>query len=418
MAMTFEESLRKYADVVVRVGVGLRAGQRLMVRAPVEAAPFVRETVTAAYRAGARLVEVLWSDDAVDLARFALAPRDSFDELPTAIPDALLKGGERGDAVLSVYAADPKLLEGQDSTLVSRVERARSAYVLPFSRKISGKELNWCVVACAIPSWAARVFPAAGDGAVARLWEEIFRTCRVDRPDPVRAWEEHVADLARRRAFLEQKQYAALRFRGPGTDLTVGLPGRHVWMGGRSETGATKIPFVANLPTEEVFTTPHRERVDGVVRATKPLGYTGSLIEDFELRFEKGRAVGVKAARNEAVLRKLVETDDGAARLGEVALVPHGSPISASGILFYNTLFDENASCHVALGRSYRVCVAGGDAMSDEEFARAGGNESLVHVDFMIGSGEMDVDGLAKDGRSEPVMRAGEWAEAAVPSAP
>lgn len=417
MNATFQQSLQKYADVAVRIGVGLRPGQRLTVRASVETAPFVREVVRAAYGAGARLVEVLWMDDQVERARFSLAPRDSFDELPTAIPDALLKAGERGDGILSVHATDPKNLEGLDGALIAKNERARQTYLLPFSKRITGKELNWCVVAASIPAWAERVFPDEGAYATARLWEEIFRTCRIDRPDPVKAWEEHVQDLARRSGFLNRKQYAALRFRGPGTDLTVGLPERHVWLGGRSTTGGTKIPFVANLPTEEVFTTPHRERVDGVVRATKPLAYMGALIEDFELHFAKGRVTKLKAGRNEDVLRKLVETDEGASRLGEVALVPHGSPISASGILFYNTLFDENASSHIALGRSYRSCMEDTDDITDEEFMRRGGNESLAHVDFMIGAGAMDVDGVTKDGATEPVMRAGEWAQAAVSSA-
>ncbi len=417
MNSSLEKSLQKYADVAVRIGVGLRPGQRLTVRTSVEAAPFVREVVRAAYAAGARLVEVLWTDDPVERARFSLAPPDSFDEFPTAVPDALLKAGERGDAILSVHATDPKNLEGLDPARIAKNERARQTYLLPFSHRITGKELNWCVVAASIPAWAERVFPAEGEGATTRLWQEIFRTCRIDRPDPVRAWEDHIVDLAARSGFLNRKQYGALRFRGPGTDLTVGLPERHVWVGGRSETVGTGIPFVANLPTEEVFTTPHRERVDGVVRATKPLAYMGSLIEDFELHFERGRVTKLKAARNEDVLRKLVETDEGASRLGEVALVPNGSPISASGILFYNTLFDENASSHVALGRSYRTCMEDTDGIPDEEFVRRGGNESLAHVDFMIGSGAMDVDGVTRDGAAEPVMRAGEWVQAAAPAA-
>jgi aminopeptidase len=414
MAMSFEQALERYADVAVRVGVGLQRGQRLVVRAPVETATFARLLVASAYRAGARMVDVLWTDDLVDLARFRFAPRDSFDEFPTAVPDALLKGAERGDAVIGVHASDPTLLKDQDPELVAKTEKARQAYLLPFSKRISGKEVNWCVVSAAIPSWAAQVFPDMPPlDAMKRLWEEIFKTCRIDRPDPVAAWESHIADLARRREALDRKQYAALRFRGPGTDLTVGLP-RHHWLGGRSETVRTKIPFVANVPTEEVFTTPHKDKVDGVVRATKPLSHAGKLVEGFELRFERGRVTSVRAEKNQAVLEKLLETDEGAKHLGEVALVPHGSPISKSGILFYNTLFDENASCHVALGRSYRICVAGGENMSDEEFARAGGNDSLAHVDFMIGSGETDVDGVTQDGAVEALMRAGEWVSADV----
>lgn len=414
MAFSFEQNLERYADLVVRIGVGLRSGQRLTIRAPVETAPLARVLVQAAYRSGARLVEVLWTDDAVNLARFQYAPRDSFNELPASVADALLRAGERGDAVLSVYATDPTLLKDQDPALVAKTERAMQTYLRPFSNRITSKELNWCVLSVPIPSWAGQVFPdETPEKAVEKLWGEIFRVCRIDRPDPVVAWEEHLKGLTERRELLNRKQYGALRFRGPGTDLTIGLPENHVWMGGRSETVGEKIPFVANLPTEEVFCTPHRDRVDGVVRATKPLSHAGALIDGFELRFEKGKVVGLKAEKNEPVLRELVETDEGSARLGEVALVTHSSPISSSGILFFNTLYDENAASHIALGRSYRSCIEGGEAKSDEEFAAAGGNDSLVHVDFMIGSGAMDVDGVTAEGAAEPLMRQGEWADGA-----
>jgi aminopeptidase len=409
---SFETKLEKYADLAVRVGVGLQSGQRLIVRAPVETAPFARLLVKKAYQAGARLVEVLWVDDATNLARFQHAPADSFDELPTSLADALLRCGERGDAVITVYATDPSLLKDQDPELVAKTQKDMQVYLLPFSKRIVSKKLNWCVVSAPIPSWAAHVFPdAAPEEGADRLWDRIFRICRIDQADPFRAWKDHIAGLARRREYLDQRQFSALRFRGPGTDLTVGLPERHLWLGGESKTAGTKIPFVANLPTEEVFTAPHRDRVDGVVRSTKPLSYAGAVIESFGFRFDKGRVVHVEAERNAAVLRQLIDTDDGAARLGEVALVPHSSPISQSGILFYNTLLDENASCHLAVGKSYRVCIAGGGEMSDQDYARAGGNESLVHVDFMIGSGEMDVDGVDSDGSTQALMRSGEWVD-------
>jgi aminopeptidase len=213
------------------------------------------------------------------------------------------------------------------------------------------------------------------------------------------------------RRYLDAKQYAGLHLRGPGTDLKVGLPRRHLWMGGLSHS-AQGMPFIANMPTEEVFTAPHCREAEGVVRSTKPLSHAGALIEDFELRFAQGKVVGLKAARNEAVLAKLIETDAGASRLGELALVPHSSPISQSGLLFYNTLYDENASCHLALGRAYRICVENGAQMSDEAFAEAGGNDSLVHTDFMIGSDRLDVSGILADGSEEPLMRAGEWVSA------
>ncbi len=296
---------------------------------------------------------------------------------------------------------------------MSAVQAAVSKSVRPFRELISKNQTNWSVVAAAGAGWAARVFPQLPpDQQIARLWESIGRLCRLDRPDPVAAWEEHLLALAKRRDFLNRKRYSALKYTSPGTALTIGLPDGHQWVAGRSES-RSGITFAPNLPTEEVFTMPHKDRVDGVVRSSKPLSYGGTVIENFSLTFEAGRAVKVTAERGEAVLQQLVATDAGAARLGELALVPHGSPISESGLLFYNTLFDENAASHVALGSAYKFTLAGGEAMGDEDFERAGGNRSGVHVDFMIGSGELDVDGVLANGSAEPLMRKGEWAQTA-----
>ena len=244
---------------------------------------------------------------------------------------------------------------------------------------------------------------------MARLWDAIGRLCRLDHADPLAAWETHLEALTTRRDVLNRKQYAALKYTGPGTDLTIGLPAGHLWISGRT-TSLNGIPFTANLPTEEVFTMPHKDRVDGVVRSSKPLSYGSMLIENFSVRFAGGRVVEYSAERGQAVLKQLVETDAGAARLGEVALVPHSSPVSQSGILFYNTLFDENAASHIALGSAYKFTLSGGDAMSEEEFSLAGGNQSATHVDFMLGCAELDIDGVLSDGHREPLMRRGEWA--------
>ena len=244
---------------------------------------------------------------------------------------------------------------------------------------------------------------------MSRLWQTIERLCRLDRPDPVAEWQRHIAALAERAAHLNARRYAALRYSGPGTSLTIGLPDGHIWISARSDA-RNGIAFTANIPTEEVFTMPHKDRVDGVVRSTKPLSYGGTLIDKFSLHFEGGRVVNVTADQGEDVLRRLVETDPGSARLGEIALVPHSSPVSQSGLLFYNTLFDENAASHVALGSAYKFTLRGGDEMDDAAFERAGGNRSATHVDFMIGSGELDIDGVLSNGSIEPVMRKGEWA--------
>jgi aminopeptidase len=408
--LSFEQKLQNYAELAVKIGVGLRAGQRLMVRAPIESAPLTRLIVASAYKAGARLVDVLWTDDAITLARFNHAPRDSFEEYPTWQAEALTQIAEKGDAVLSIYATDPDLLKDQDPDLVTLVQRVAQTHLAPFRRKVMSDALNWSLISLPIDSWAAKIFPQSEpDEQIARLWEAIFKVCRIDQPDPVAAWQRHVAELSARKDYLNSKAYTALKYTAPDTDFTLGLPDNHIWHGAHSHT-PDGITFIANIPTEEVFTMPHKDRAEGVVSSSKPLSYGGVLIEDFSLTFANGRVVNVTAKKGEAVLRKLIDTDEGSARLGEVALVPHSSPISQSGLLFYNTLFDENASNHIALGRAYRFCVTGGADMSDEEFAAAGGNDSLTHVDFMIGSGEMDVAGVTRDGQVEPIMRAGEWA--------
>jgi aminopeptidase len=413
----FDQRLQHYGELTVKVALNLQPGQRLVIVGPLanggtslDAAPLVRHIAESAYRAGARLVETIWGDEGLLLARVRHAPRGSFGEFSAWLPQALVQHAESGDAVLSIYANDPDLLKDAAPDLVGTLQQTVAHAVRPFRELISRNQTNWAVVAAAHPAWAARVFPdLPADRQVARLWDTIARLCRLDRPDPVAAWEAHLAALIARSDYLNLKHYAALRYSGGGTDLTIGLPDGHSWVTGRSVT-RSGVPFTANLPTEEVFTIPHKDRVDGIVRSTKPLSHGGTMIEGFTLHFAGGRVVKVAAERGEPVLRQLVETDEGAGRLGELALVPHSSPISQSGLLFYNTLFDENAASHVALGSAYKFTLTGGDSMDDEEFERAGGNRSAIHVDFMIGSADLDVDGVGSDGTAEPLMRRGEWA--------
>jgi aminopeptidase len=408
--------LDTYGELIVRIGLNLRAGQRLLIIGPLatggvslEAAPLVRKITEKAYEAGSPLVEAIWGDEALQLTRFRRAPRDSFALASAWLPAALVDHVDQGHAVLSIYANDPDQLQREDPQLISAVQQATARAVREFRERISRNETNWTVAAAAAPAWAARVFPNLSPvQSTARLWEAIAQLCRLDRPDPVSAWRTHLAQLANRRDRLNRSRYHALRYRGPGTDLTIGLAEGHTWVSGQS-TSRNGILFSPNIPTEEVFTMPHKDRVDGVVRSSRPLSFGGSLIENFTIRFEHGRAVDVGATKGEEVLRELIATDEGAARLGEIALVPYSSPVSQSGLLFYNTLFDENAASHVAFGAAYRFTVADGETMSDERFAEVGGNRSAVHVDFMIGSADLDVDGIAPDGSSEPLMRKGEW---------
>ncbi len=410
MSHDFEQNLRKYAELAVKIGVNVRPGQRVMVRASLENAPLARLVTISAYQAGARLVDVIWGDEQIELIRFQHAPRDSFEESSSWLPSALLEYAQRGDALISIRGDDPDLLKGQDPTLIGLARKAASIKSAPFMDVLMRSGLNWLVISAPVASWAAKVFPdLAADQQMARLWETIFDVCRLKQADPIAAWEQHIARLSARSEYLNRKQYTALKYSAPGTDLTIGLPKGHRWKSAR-DTSTNGIGFVPNMPTEEIFTLPHKDRVNGVVTASKPLNYGGMLIEDFRLTFAEGRVVDIDAGVGAATLRKLIETDAGAGRLGEVALVPHSSPIAQSGLLFYNTLFDENAASHVALGRAYQFTLAGGTAMSDAEFAQAGGNTSLVHVDFMIGADTMDIDGLTEDGAAEPVMRAGEWA--------
>jgi len=411
-----EQQLELYAELTVKVGLNVQPGQRLLIIGPLahggaslEAAPFARHVAAAAYRAGARLVETVWGDEALLLTRLAFAPRDSFGEFSTWFPKALVEHVEAGHAVLSIYANDPDLLKDQTPELVTAIQHATAKSARPFRELISRNQTNWAVVAAAAAKWAAKVFPATSpERQVDELWRAIARLCRLDQPNPIAAWETHLESLAVRTAHLNRKQYTALKYKAPGTDLKIGLPAGHVWVSGRTASLAG-IPFTANLPTEEVFTMPHKDRVEGVVHSTKPLSYGGTLIDKFSLRFAEGRIVEVKAEQGESVLRQLVATDAGSARLGEIALVPHSSPISQSGVLFYNTLFDENAACHVALGTAYKFTMRGGDVMSDEEFEHVGGNRSATHVDFMIGSGDLNIDGVLPDSSTEPLMRSGEW---------
>ena len=416
--MDFERRLEIYAELAVKVALNVRPGQRLMIIGPLanggaalDAAPFVRKITECAYGVGATFVEAIYGDEEMQLTRFKRAPRTSFGEYYAWLPQALVQHVEGGNAVLSVYANDPDLLKNQPADLVGTVQEATAREVRPFREQISRNQTNWAVVAAASPGWAARVFPnMSEEAATARLWDEIGRLCRLDRPDPMAAWEEHLLGLERRAAYLNKRKYSALKYKGLGTDLTLGLPEGHLWVSGRTAS-QSGIPFTANLPTEEVFSIAHKDRVDGWVRSSKPLSYGGTLIDGFSVRFSQGEVVEMKADKGEAVLKRLLEADAGARRLGEVALVPHSSPISQSGLLFFNTLFDENAASHVALGNAYRFTMEGADSMTQEEFEQAGGNRSSIHVDFMIGSGELDVDGVLASGRSEPLMRHGEWVE-------
>lgn len=418
MLPDFEQNLEKLAHVAVRVGVNLRPGQRLMLGmpifgtdgTPIETYPFVRKIVAAAYAAGARYVGVNWDDEMLQRIRVDHAAADTLSEFATWKNNAAIDYINNGDAIMAIFVQNPDLLEGTDPEKTQAKQKAEAEHFHAFFGRLATGATNWLMVAGATVSSAAKIFPHLPETeAVDRLWDAIFDACRIRNDDPVAVWEQHIADLRKRSDYLNNKKYTALKYTAPGTDLTVGLPEGHIWNSGHL-TSQNGISYVANIPTEEVFTMPHKDRVDGVVTATKPLIYGGSLIEDFTLKFSEGVVVNATAKKGEADLNNLLNTDAASRSLGEVALVPHSSPISQSGLLFYNILIDENASNHIALGNAYRFSMSGGEGMSAEEFAAAGGNESMTHADFMVGSGAMNIDGITNDGSSEPIMRAGEWA--------
>ncbi len=405
----FEEKLDRLAQVAVQSGLGLAPGQEMVMTASVDALPLARKITEHAYKAGASLVTTFFTDDASALLRYKYSSDAGFDKAANWLYEGMAAAYKNGAARLAITSANPSLLSKEDPEKVSRANRALSKAYRPALELITRHDINWTIVSAGTPVWAAAMFPELpADEALAKLWNAIFAASRADQADPVAAWKAHDAHLHTRAEWLNEKRYSALHFKGPGTDLKVGLADDHLWLGGGTTAGNGNY-CIPNMPTEEVFTTPHKDRVDGTVRSTKPLSYQGTLIEDIRVRFEGGKIVEAHAAKGEIVLQRMIETDEGARRLGEVSLVPHSSPISASGLLFLNTLFDENAACHIALGQAYSTCLKDGDKLTPEQLAAKGANDSLIHVDWMIGSGEIDVDGITAAGKAEPVLRRGEW---------
>jgi aminopeptidase len=403
------QKLDRLAEVAVKVGLQLQPGQDLVLTSSIAALPLTRKIVEQAYKAGAGLVTPIFSDDEITLARFRHGSDESFDRAAGWLDEGMAKAFSNNAARRAVRGDNPSLLSGQDPTKVARANKANSVAYQPALEKITGFDINWNILAYPELDWARQVFPGEPDDvAVAKLADAIFAASRVDGDDPIGAWKAHNAELKKRSNWLNGHAFHALHFSGPGTDLTVGLADGHEWMGGAS-TAKNGVTCNPNIPTEEVFTTPHARRVSGHVSSTKPLSYQGTLIDQISVRFEEGRIVEARAAKGEDVLKKVLDTDEGSRRLGEVALVPYSSPISKSGILFYNTLFDENAACHIALGQCYSKCFVDGAKLTPDEIAARGGNKSFIHIDWMIGSDQIDIDGLDQNGGRVPVMRKGEW---------
>lgn len=406
----FQDKLQKYADLAVKIGVNVQPGQTLIVVATVDSAELVRLIVKQAYEAGARFVKVNWSDDTVTRLRYEKAAAESFLDDPKWYAGEMLEYVENGAAVLHVISSDPDLLTGIDPERITNHQKTYGKAMSKYRELQMSDKFSWSIVAVPSKTWAAKVFPELPEHEqVDALWEAIFKTVRIDQPDPVAAWKAHISNLTQKSEYLNSKRYKKLHYKAPGTDLTIELPEGHLWVAAES-LNAQGNTFLANLPTEEVFTAPLKTGVNGTVSSTKPLSYNGNIIDEFQLTFKDGRIVDYSAKVGGATLKQLVELDEGSHYLGEVALVPHGSPISQSGILFYNTLFDENASNHLAIGNAYAFNLEGGKSMNREELNQHGLNASFAHEDFMVGSAEMDIYGVTADGTEEPVFAKGNWA--------
>ena len=402
--------LDKLAELSIKTGVALQPGQDLIITSPLEAAPLVRRLAFHAYKQGCGIVTPLYTDPKVTLLRYENAQKNSFDKATDWLFEGIGAAFDNNTARLAIVGEDPMLLSGQDPEDIGRANQAVSKASSPVRERITRFDVNWNIIAWPGTQWAKRVFPnLAAEDAQKELANAIFKASRVDGHDPRGAWRAHNANLRKRTDWLNSNGFAALHFYGEGTDLTVGLADGHEWMGGASvaRNGVTCNP---NIPSEEVFTTPHALKVNGCVRSTKPLSHQGSLIEGISVTFKDGCITKASASKGQEVFLKLIDTDEGARRLGEVALVPHSSPISQSNLLFYNTLFDENAACHIALGQCYSKCFKHGDTLSKGEVVQRGGNSSMIHVDWMIGSQLINIDGLDEAGSATAVFRNGEWA--------
>lgn len=403
--------LEKYADLIVKIGVNIQKGQTLVIISPIECADFARMIGETAYEAGARDVVISYKDELFSKIRFLQAPEEVFEEFPTWQKEFYLSYVKQGAAFVSIAASDPEILKDVNPERVAKVQKASSVALEEYRERLMSNKNSWCVVSIPTKSWAKKVFPQLGEEeAVIALWEAIFKTVRVDMENPVSAWKKHTESLKKSADFLNSHKFQFLRYKNSlGTDLEIELPPDHIWLGG-SEYTPEGIEFVANMPTEEIFTLPKKTGVNGKVVSSMPLNYNGNLIEQFSLSFKDGKIVEFTAVKGYEVLKKLIETDEGSYYLGEVALVPYDSPISNAKILYFNTLFDENASCHLAIGKAYPICIKNGENMNQQELEQLGVNHSLTHVDFMIGTPDLEIIGITDVGAEVPVFKNGNFA--------
>lgn len=409
--MNFQEKQQEYARLIVENGAAIQKGQELVLRCPAECWEFGRMIVKAGYEAGAKEVIVHWGDDEVARLRYEYAPMEVFENVPKWRADSMNSYAENGAAFIAITAENPNAFKGVDREKQMAAAKANDKAMEPYYKRMVSSQVQWVVAAVPGKEWAKQVFPEKSEAqAMESLWEAIFCAVRIQDGDAVQAWREHDALLSEKCEILNKYQFAELHYENEaGTDFRVGLVKNHIWEGGSEESGSG-VRFIANMPTEEVFTMPDYRKAEGKVVSSRPLSYRWNLIKDFSLTFHEGKVVDFDAREGYDALKQLLDTDEGSKSLGEVALVPYASPISEMGILFYNTLFDENASCHLALGECYPTTVQDGEKMNEEELHQIGGNHSINHVDFMIGTKDMKITGITEDGKEIPVFIDGSWA--------
>lgn len=405
-----ERQIDKYVELVIQKGINIQKGQILVISSPVEVYDFTRKLVKQAYELGASEVVVHWNDEVVGKYKYVYGAEDIFDTFPEWQKESMEYYRKKGAAFLSVYATDPDILKEVDKTRVARFQKAKSLALKEYYENVMGNSNQWCVISVPTQAWAKRVFPELStEVAISEMWKLILKIVRADKENPILEWENHLNTLKARMDYLNKKRFAKLICRNSlGTNLEIGLPEGHKWISG-GEKSKAGVEFVANIPTEEIFTMPHREKVNGVVVSSKPLIYGGSVIDKFTLTFKDGEVINYSAEVGEEILGKLLSMDENSKYLGEVALVEYDSPISKSERVFYNTLFDENASCHLAFGGAYPVCLENSEGQSEEELKERGMNNSLTHEDFMIGTEDMEIVAIDSEGRETIIMKNGNF---------
>lgn len=402
------KTLENYADLIIKVGVNLKKGQGLEIACPVEKHDFARALAKAGYKAGAKIVKIRWMDEEIEKLNYQYASLETLTDIPKYEIDSRNYLVENGFCRVAVSAEDPSAFKNLDAQKIGEVAKARAKAYKKYFDVVMANGIRWCVVSVPTLNWAKQVFPNAKDPEK-QLELAIEKTMRLDSDNPTMAWEEHIKTLEKRAEYLNKMDFEYIRFKnGLGTDLTVGLADGHKWLSA-NELAKDGVNFVANMPTEEVFTAPHRLKVDGVLKSAMPLCENGQVIDDFTITFKKGKIVCYSAKKGYDTLKQLIETDQGTLHLGEIALIGKNSPIAQSGILFYNTLFDENASCHLAIGKAYPTTVWGGESMTKSQLKSRGVNDSNEHVDFMIGTPDLLVTGIKKDKTEVNLFTDGEW---------